>query len=375
MRGGRNQPTIRPMGSRQTPTYGGVYGKPRGGWNSFSPRRKFRLIRTGVIAAVLVILLSVIVSKCGDDGDVASDGTTTTARETTTTSAPPLNLTSVVLAKPLPSAHYQAPATVVDGKVLILGGLSKAKSSTNVVWAFDPASGGTLQVGSLTTLVHDSGAGTLASNAFVFGGDTPKGPIDTISSYAIGDQTSTAAGKLPLKRTDMTAVTDANRPTIYLVGGWDGTNPTNEVLSTVDGVTFNVVATLPEPVRSPAVALLGDDLWVFGGEWNNVQSASIQRVDLKTKTATSVAQMAAGVSHAMAFVLNDTVFLTGGRVGGARSNEIRRFDPTTFTLTAAGTLQSNLSDASVAVVGGSAYLLGGLAPLATAQIQQLSPAG
>jgi hypothetical protein len=128
-------------------------------------------------------------------------------------------------------------------------------------------------------------------------------------------------------------------------------------------------------VRSPAVALLGDDLWVFGGEWNNVQSASIQRVDLKTKTATSVAQMAAGVSHAMAFVLNDTVFLTGGRVGGARSNEIRRFDPTTFTLTAAGTLQSNLSDASVAVVGGSAYLLGGLAPLATAQIQQLSPAG
>jgi hypothetical protein len=353
---------------------GGGYGRPRGGWNSFSQRRKFRLIRTGVIALVLVILISVMVSKCGDDGGVASDGTTTTAKATTTTEAPPLNLTSVVLAKPLPSAHYQAPATVVDGKVLILGGLSKAKSSTNVVWVFDPASGGTLQAGSLTTLVHDSGAGTLGTNAFVFGGDTPKGTIDTISSYALGDQTSIAAGKLPVKRTDAAAVTDADRPTIYLVGGWDGTNPTNEVLSTVDGVTFNIVATLAEPVRSAAVVLQGDDLWVFGGEWDDVQSASIQRVDLKTKTASVVAQMTVGVSHAMAFVLDDTIFLAGGRVGGARSNEIRRFDPRTFTFSPAGTLQSNLSDASVAVVGGSAYLFGGLAPLATAQIQQLSPA-
>ena len=76
----------------------------------------------------------------------------------------------------------------------------------------------------------------------------------------------------------------------------------------------------------------------------------------------------------MAFVIEDTVFLAGGRVGGGRSNEIRRFDPRTATFAAAGTLASNLSDASVAVVGSSAYLFGGLAPLATSQIQLLTPA-
>jgi hypothetical protein len=370
MRGGRPRPSIRPIGGSYGGGYG--YGSRRGGWSSFSPRRKFRLIRSGVLLLVLIILISLVVSRCGDDGEVATSTTTTTA-ETTTTTAPPLHLNSVVLPKQLPSGRYQAAATVVGDQVLLLGGLSKAKSSTSVVWSFDPASGSTTQAGSLTTLVHASAAGTLGGVAYNLGGGTPRGTIDTVSSYRPGDSTSTVAGALPTKRTDAVAVTDAEHPTIYVAGGWDGTNPTNDVLATTDGKLFSVVGTLAEPVRSPAAVLLGNDLWVFGGVWNDVQSASIQRLDLRTHQASVVAQMPAAVSHAMAFVLNDTVFVAGGRVGGGRSNEIRRFDPSTFTFEPAGSLQANLSDAAVAVVGGSAYLLGGLAPLATAQIEQLSP--
>jgi hypothetical protein len=370
MRGGRPQPTIRPIGGYRPPRRRG------GGWSSFSPRRKFRLVRSGVLLVVLIVVIALVASRCGGDGEVATRSTTTTtgAKATTTTAPPPVNLNAVVLGKPLPSPHYQAPAVTVGGKIVVLGGLSKSKSSTNVVWSFDPTTGTTTPAASLGNFVHASAAGVLGDTAYSFGGASPRGVIDTVSSYAGGADSSAAVGKLPAKRTDAVGVSDPHGPTVYVVGGWDGTNPTNDILSTVDGVTFTTVATLAEPVRFPSAVVLDTDMWVFGGEWNNAQSASIQHVDLATKEVKVVAQMPAAVSHAMAFVLDGRIFLVGGRVGGARSNEIRRFDPKTAQFAPAGTLHSNLSDASVAVVGSTAYLLGGLAPLATGQIEQLSPA-
>ena len=69
---------------------------------------------------------------------------------------------------------------------------------------------------------------------------------------------------------------------VYLVGGYDGTNPTRDVLVTTDGVQFRTVAQLPIGVRYPAVTALGDKVFVFGGELNGSQSSSVQEIDLPT---------------------------------------------------------------------------------------------
>ena len=42
-----------------------------------------------------------------------------------------------------------------------------------------------------------------------------------------------------------------------LVGGYDGVTPSADVWETTDGVTFTVLARLPQPVRYPAVAAVG----------------------------------------------------------------------------------------------------------------------
>jgi hypothetical protein len=301
-----------------------------------------------------------------------SSSTTTTARSTTTTTLP-ITLTTKVLPHTLPAAHYEGSAVTVGGKITMLGGLSSAKSSTNVVWSFDPTTGLTTSTGTLSASVHDTAAGTLGDNAFLFGGAAPTGTLDTVQNIGPTDRKAAVVGKLPVKRSGAVGVTDSAGPTVYIVGGYDGKSPTNEVLSTIDGVTFTSVAPLAQPVVYPAAAVLGNSLWVFGGELNNTQTAVIQRIDLTKHTASVVAQMPQALSHAMAFVVNNTVFVAGGRTGTTRSNQILRFDPTTFTFTAAGTLIAHVSDAAVAVVGTSAYLFGGLAPVATGQIEQLTP--
>ena len=54
--------------------------------------------------------------------------------------------------------------------------------------------------------------------------------------------------------------------TDYIVGGYNGTAGEPDVLATTDGQTFRTVATLPVPVRYPAIAALHGLLYVFGGE-------------------------------------------------------------------------------------------------------------
>lgn len=349
---------IRPLGPARRP---------------WSRRRKLRFARTCAIALVLVLLLW---SRCsGGDGEVRTDGgTTTTAKpQATTTTVPPLTLQARVLARGLPGPHYAAAAAVVGGKAYVLGGLSKAKASTNVVWEFDPATGAARSRGALTVQSHGGAGGALGDTAFVFGGRAKAGVLDAVDAYTPPDKAAATVARLPRPRTESAGITDADGPTLYIVGGWDGTEPTNEVLSTIDGVTFQVVATLAEPVRWPAAVVQGTNLWVFGGEWNDAPTASIQLVDLAKGQASVVARLPEPVTRASAFVIRDTVFLAGGRVGGGRSNEIRRFDPKTYTFSPAGTLPNNLSDSSVVSIGDSAYLLGGLAPMPTAQIVQITP--
>lgn len=349
---------IRPLGTARRP---------------WSRRRKLRFARTCAIALVLVLLLW---SRCsGGDGEVRTDGgTTTTAKpQATTTTVPPLTLQARVLARGLPGPHYAAAAAVVGGKAYVLGGLSKAKASTNVVWEFDPATGAARSRGALTVQSHGGAGGALGDTAFVFGGRAKAGVLDAVDAYTPPDKAAATVARLPRPRTESAGITDADGPTLYIVGGWDGTEPTNEVLSTIDGVTFQVVATLAEPVRWPAAVVQGTNLWVFGGEWNDAPTASIQLVDLAKGQASVVARLPEPVTRASAFVIRATVFLAGGRVGGGRSNEIRRFDPKTYTFSPAGTLPNNLSDSSVVSIGDSAYLLGGLAPMPTAQIVQITP--
>ena len=147
-----------------------------------------------------------------------------------------------------------------------------------------------------------------ARTTFVFGGGSP----DTVATV----QAVTAPGRPPTGRRHRhgggPAAPAPVRPgrghrdvrergtgattTAYLVGGYDGTTYLPGVLATTDGTHFTTVATLPVPVRYPAVVADGGMVYAFGGQTASPGSATtatdaIQTIDPATHRATVVGHL------------------------------------------------------------------------------------
>ena len=171
--------------------------------------------------------------------------------------------------------------------------------------------------------------------------------------------TATSAGHLPRPRSDLVAATVGGRT--YVLGGYDGSTLDPSVLETTDGSAFKSVASLPVPVRYPAVAVAGNAIYLFGGETASGRPTdAVQAIDPAAGTARVVAHLPQPVSHASAVDLGGRIYVLGGTAGGSATDRVVAFDPGTRALHAAGALPSPVSNAAAAVVGGSGYLIGGL---------------
>jgi N-acetylneuraminic acid mutarotase len=269
--------------------------------------------------------------------------------------------------------HSLAGGAASGDKIILAGGLDAKKNSTDVVWSFDPVTGTTTAAGKLPGPLHTPAVASLGSGTLVMGGAKGNAVFDTVLSID-GAGGVAAIGKLPTPRTNAVAISDGDGASVLVFGGWDGKNPTNEVLQTVDGTNFTTVATLLHPVRYPAVAMLGRSVWVIGGEYDKAITTFVQRVDLDSGNVSDVAPLPVGLSRASAFSLGNALFVAGGRTPDGRSNQIYRIDPITGVVSVAGALPEERSDATVAVSGTTAYLFGGLTSAPTDTILTLTAA-
>jgi hypothetical protein len=137
------------------------------------------------------------------------------------------------------------------------------------------------------------------------------------------------------------------------------------VLATADGRHFRGVATLPVPVRYPAVAGAGTRIWVFGGQRRSGLTDAVQQVSLATGKAAVVGHLPDPVTGAAAFVLGGRVYVAGGQVlprgrhGLHTSGDVLAFDPQHDAVAPAGRLPVPVANAAAAVLAGTAYLVGG----------------
>ena len=277
------------------------------------------------------------------------------------------------LALQVTPAPYQLPSGLsrevllpAGRDLLIAGGLTASSVSSTAVRRLDPVTGQTSPAGRLAAPTHDAAGTVLAAHSYLFGGGD-QASVATVQSLA-GTGKAPVAGQLPAPRSDLAAATIGG--TAYLVGGYDGASYDRAVLATTDGRHFRQVATLPVPVRYPAVAAAGGQLWVFGGQTPTSLTSVIQRVTPATHRAAVAGRLPRPVTGAAALTLGGTIYLAGGQVPGghagtgggaslATTAAVLGYDPARGSVTTAGRLPVPVANAAAAVLGSTGYLVGG----------------
>jgi hypothetical protein len=246
------------------------------------------------------------------------------------------------------------------GSFVVLGGLTTGDTSTSRIVDVDPASGVSRIAGHLALSVHDGAGAVIGGRFFVFGGGSTS-TVSVVQAFTAG--VATPAARLPEARSDLSAATLDG--TTYIVGGFNGSVMTPDVLATTDGMSFRPVARLAVPVRYAAVAGLADNLWVVGGVTSTseggtpVETDVVQKVNLLSGRVTVTGRLPQPMGHATAFILDGHVFVAGGRSGTEPSAAIWRLDPATGALAPAGHLPGPVSDAGSVTIDGVGYLVGG----------------
>ena len=257
----------------------------------------------------------------------------------------------------------------VGNRLRILGGLSSSGSSLSGASWLDPASGTVTASGSLADVVHDGAGAQIGATSYVFGGGSPDtfATVQTLGSAA-ATEAGAVAGQLPQPRSDLATATIGG--TVYIVGGYDGTTYEPSVLATTDGTHFASVATLPVPVRYPAVVALGGNVFSFGGQTGSGAgsavnaTAAIQEIDPATHTAHVVGSLPQALYGAAAFVIDGHIYLAGGQTGGGQTlTQLYEFDQQTHRVADAGLLPQAVAFGGYATVGTGksaiGYLVGG----------------
>jgi hypothetical protein len=302
---------------------------------------------------------------------------------------PSLQVTSALADWQLPAPLSRMSVVPLSpGAFLLAGGLDpQGRSSANLLLV-DPARGTVTTVGQLPEATHDAGAARLRSEVLVFGGGQ-------ISSTALVQGVplrngriappAQLVGALPAPRSDGVALGDG--PRAVVVGGWDGASGDGAVVSTSDGSRFPVVADLPVPVRYPAVALLGQTLWVLGGLATSGPAAgqpvaTVQTVDLTSGRTQELSPLPEVVTGAGACTVDGQILLLGGRTTGAPNPTVWTLrplpgaagQPLGVRIRPVGELTQAVAHAGVLCSGPTIWVLGGELdgrPLASVQVLHL----
>ena len=337
----------------------------------------------GAAALVLLALLAVVVLGPGRSGPAGTPATGARLDRQPPSGAPATTgrVETSALASSLPAPLSREGALALGhGQVLLLGGLTSADTSSSAVAVLDTVTGTVSTVGTLAVPTHDAGSAISGRQALLFGGGqaTSVATVEAFPTAAAGPgtaTTSTAAqvvGTLPSARSDDVAVSAGG--TTYVVGGYDGTVGEPGVLATSNGRTFRTVATLPVPVRYPAVAAVDGLLYVFGGEAVSGPQAGqpvadLQVVDPARHTARVAGYLNRPLEGAAAMVLGGQIYVAGGDSSAAPGAApaatpvtvptVWRYDPRRGTTTVVAHLPVPISNAGVAVSGTTAWLVGG----------------
>lgn len=256
------------------------------------------------------------------------------------------------------------PLSGAAGSFLLAGGMFPGDVSSARAIRLILPQGRSVALPSLGIPVHDVAAGTYNGQPAIFGGGNA---TEQSAVQAFSGRAWRAVAHLPTTRSDLSVV-ELDGSTL-VIGGYDGVNVPRAIMTPGPRATFPAVGQLVVGVRYAATAVVGHDVYVFGGEVNHRELGSVQRFDASIGRTTVVGRLPRPLGHAVAATIGGRILLIGGRIDpDTQTSAMWWYDPGARRFSRAGNLPVATSDSAVAVVGNRIWLLGGEHPQVTDRV-------
>ena len=165
---------------------------------------------------------------------------------------------------------------------------------------------------------------------------------------------------MPTPRAAHAAV--ATSDALYVLGGTGGKGTPVLAVDRFDGTAWTTEGNIPgEGLNAPAAAILGDALYLIGGfgTTTNRPTAAVHRYDLRNKTWSEAAPMAAPRGGHAATVLDGRIHVIGGGNSQSTIDDHSVYDPKTNTWTERARLPRRMGSPAAVVLDGKLYSVGG----------------
>lgn len=234
----------------------------------------------------------------------------------------------------MPTLRVGAASAVVDGKVYVMGGVTKSDYS-NKVEQLDSATGKWTTRAPMPVARSEAGAVAVGGVIYVFGGVNGDGALSRVDVYNPTTNTWTEGPSLPVPVWDCMVAAVGQK--VYVIGGVPATGNQSEPARTVQvsGLstnTWSIGPQLPFGLHGAAVAVVQDRVYVIGGRsgTGDETSSGIARMLIldPTKDAWGEgAPLGSGRAGLQAAVAKGKIVVTGGSGAGTVMTSVDSYDP------------------------------------------------
>lgn len=222
---------------------------------------------------------------------------------------------------PMPSSRQEISTAVLNGKVYVITGYNSSGDSTDTVEVYNPATNSWAAAQSIPLKNNHNSAAVAAGKLYTFGG---------VSNLAF----------------------------VY--------NPSLNVWTPIAPSNF-------QHGNTAAVGVIGDKIYVAGGDGGGMQQRELEVYDPTANTWTNLALMDVPRNHTGGGVIAGKFYVVAGRGSPAAPTALEVYDPQTNTWKSLAPMPTARSGVGVGVVNGELYVFGGEIPALHAEVEVYNP--
>jgi len=252
---------------------------------------------------------------------------------------------------PMPTARYSACGAVVDGKIIVMGGVNES-GDVYVTETYNPVTD-SWSSSSPPTLNHQGHVCGAIDNRLYLGtsGD------GNVERYNPAADRWEQWGWFSWFWHPAGGVIDDK---LYIVGGGDGPTPHNEVQEFYSlKQTYLDKAPMPTPRMDAASAVINGKLYVAGGEQYGSHLAVLEEYDPTLDTWTTRASLPRGISRAKAGAIDGKMYLGGGTTATGYNDTLYVYDSVSDSWASASVMPLPRDFPVIETVGNRLYIVGG----------------